>query len=274
MTWCNMKQSGKHHLTPAPSHPRLCCSRSVWFALTLFFLSPVAAGPGRNNMSANFDMTAACDGWQGGFADYPAGQESFYELTAYCADNLTNANRGFFLSGANHSDDLFMFVKHPISDLKQSHTYAVEAEVSFLSRAPTNCVGAGGDPGAGVYIKFGASAADPVPVLQPDGMLRMNVDIGNQSNSGSNAVVIGNIATGNTNCFNGQYELKKSQTPAPLAAQTDENGTLWIFAGADSGFEGRTSLFFSQISVRIRSLEADESQNNDGDTTTNDNHHL
>jgi hypothetical protein len=128
----------------------------------------------------------------------------------------------------------------------------------------------GGDPGASVYVKFGASADEPVPVLQPDGKLRMNVDIGQQSNSGTNAVVIGNIATTNTDCFNTQYELKELQTPAPLAAQSDANGTLWIFTGADSGFEGRTALFFTRVNIRILPApaagEEDDDSNNHDDS--------
>jgi hypothetical protein len=149
----------------------------------------------------------------------------------------------------------------------------VEACIEILSRAPTGCLGVGGDPGASVYVKFGVSAAEPAPVLQADGMLRMNVDIGHQSNSGTNAVVIGNIATTNTDCFNTQYEPKVLQTPAPLTVQSDENGTLWIFAGTDSGFEGRTSLFFTQMRIRVRNAQTDEAEDSDGHNPTNNNRH-
>src|SRR6266705_2544836 len=174
--------------------------------VVFLFANPTFAEPGRNSLSACFDLADACDAWQAGFADYPAGQESFYELTAQCAGDSTNLNRGFFLAGANHSDDLFMFVKHPIGGLKPSEKYVIEAGVEFLSKALTNCIGVGGDPGMSVYVKFGASTVEPVPVIQTNGYVRMNVDIGNQSNSGSNAVVIGNIATTSTNCFNEHYE--------------------------------------------------------------------
>jgi hypothetical protein len=226
--------------------------RAIDVAFFVFaFANWAAADPGRNGLSACFDLTGSCADWQAGFADYPAGQESYYELTAQCADDATNLNPGYFLSGANHSDDLFMFIKHPICGLKPADTYVLEASVTFLSEAPTGCIGVGGDPGASVYVKFGACAVEPAPALQPDGMLRMNVDKGNQSLGGTNAVVLGNIATGSTNCFNEQYELKKLQTPVPLIASSDENGALWIFVGTDSGFEGRTSLFYTRVSVHL-----------------------
>jgi hypothetical protein len=95
-----------------------------------------------------------------------------------------------------------MFIKRPIHGLKPLTTYEVEARVAFLSKAPTGCIGIGGDPGASVYVKFGTSAEEPSPVIQADGMLRMNVDIGYQSNGGTNAEVIGNIAATITDCQN------------------------------------------------------------------------
>ena len=144
-----------------------------------------------------------------------------------------------------------MFIKHPIHGLEPRTTYRVKARVRFLSSAPTGCVGIGGDPGANVYVKFGVSPEEPSPVIGADGMVRMNVDIGNQSNSGANTVVIGNIATSITNCHNQEYEAKSLKTPAPLLTQSDANGTLWIFVGTDSGFEGRTSLIYTKVRVHL-----------------------
>jgi hypothetical protein len=239
-------------------------SRIFWFAgLAGLAANQAVAGPGRNGLFARFDLTDSnsCAEWQAGFADYPAGQESLYQLTARCVDDSTSPNRGFFLSGDNHSDDLFMFIKHPISGLKPYGLYEVEASIELLSKAPTNCIGAGGDPGAGVLVKFGAATVEPVPLIRSNGYVRMNVDIGNQSNRGSNAVVIGDITTTNANCFNTQYALKELGTAEPLVVQSDANGALWIFAGADSGFEGRTSLYYTRVRIHLHRHQTDE----DGD---------
>ncbi|HEX4646317.1 MAG TPA: PEP-CTERM sorting domain-containing protein [Verrucomicrobiae bacterium] len=241
--------------------------------VNLVAVMDAGAEPGRNGLYARYDLTESnsCAEWQAGFACYPAGQESFFNLIAECAGNDTNLNRGFFLSGDNHSDDLFMFIKHAITGLKPSSEYAVEASVEFLSKAPTNCIGIGGDPSASVYVKFGASGVEPVPVAQSNGYVRMNVDIGNQSNSGTNAVVIGNIATSSTDCFNTQYQLKELGTVQPLITRSDTNGALWIFTGTDSGFEGRSSLYFTQVRVHVHHAESADkkniSGNNNADTT-------
>src|SRR6266511_1318284 len=92
---------------------------------------------GHQGSSRKFDFRHSCAGWEAGFADFYADQEAFYELTWECANARTNPNRGFFISGSNHSDDLFMFIKHPIHHLKPSTTYRIDAWVQFWSKAPS-----------------------------------------------------------------------------------------------------------------------------------------
>ena len=36
-----------------------------------------------------------------------------------------------------------------------------------------------------------------------------------------------------------------------LTAATDESGTLWVFVGTDSGFEGATTLYYNTIDVQV-----------------------
>src|SRR5437763_797215 len=105
------------------------CCVFLLACLAIFIVPRADAGSGRNGLFARFDLTGfnSCAEWSAGFADYPAGQETFYRLTAQCVNADTNLDRGFFLSGDNHSDDLFMFIKHPISGLKPSRVYEVEA---------------------------------------------------------------------------------------------------------------------------------------------------
>ena len=203
----------------------------------------------------DFDLRRPCARWEAGFADYLADQESLYELAWAYANGCTNLNQGLFISGNNHSDDLFMFIKHPICNLEPCTIYEVEAWVELWSKAPTGCIGVGGDPGESVYVKFGAASGEPSPVIEDDGMVRMNVDIGQQAIDGADALVIGNIATSLTDCHNEQYELKELETAAPLIARSDPRGTLWIFVGTDSGFEGKTSVIYTQVRVWIHKHE-------------------
>ena len=66
--------------------------------------------------SISFNFTESAMGWTGDFADYPKNDSVFYELL-FKHDTLPanlnpNGNRkALILSGKNHSDDLFMFIK-------------------------------------------------------------------------------------------------------------------------------------------------------------------
>lgn len=230
--------------------------RNLLLSIIAFPFSSLMMGESHHHdLFATFDLRDSCCEWVVGFADYRAGEEEFHELAWACANESSDLNPGLFVSGSNRSDDLFMFIKRPICGLKPRTLYEVEAGIQFLSKAPTGCAGIGGDPGGNVYMKFGALTEEPSAVIE-GGMVRMNVDIGHQSNDGTNAIVLGNIATGITDCHNEKYEVKELETPAPLIVETDRTGTLWIFVGTDSGFEGKTSLIYTEVCVGIQRQKA------------------
>ena len=69
----------------------------------------------------------------------------------------------------------------------------------------------------------------------------MNIDKGNQALGGSNMVVTGNIAVSSNNS---DYKLKNFSY-TNFYAKSDADGTLWIIIGTDSGFEARTSIYYT-----------------------------
>src|SRR5262245_28230418 len=85
--------------------------------LGLIFFLPVFVSGQKKITPIVFDYNfySGLYGWSAGFADYPAGSETFYELFAgprYMPRKLTHvAQRAFYIQGNNHSDDLFMFLK-------------------------------------------------------------------------------------------------------------------------------------------------------------------
>src|ERR1043166_1278595 len=64
-----------------------------------------------------FDFAQQDLGWSAGFADYPSdGDPDIYELQSDYRPRPANLGSAgsIYISGHNHSDDLFMFVKKPI----------------------------------------------------------------------------------------------------------------------------------------------------------------
>jgi hypothetical protein len=199
-----------------------------------------------------FDFSASDEGWDGDFSDYPEGDSVLYELE-FAHDllpaNLSQTRKGLKLSGNNMSDDLFMFIRRKISGLKPNTSYRVLFNVRFASNAPTGDFGIGGAPGESVIVKAGATTMKPVKQLS-DGYYQMNIDKGNQLQPGADMMVLGNVGVSPTTT---QYsEVPRSNSSAnPFRVTTNGQGELWVIVGTDSGFEGRTTLYYTSINVLL-----------------------
>jgi hypothetical protein len=210
----------------------------------------------------SFTFSKGSSGWSGGFADYPIGQEVFYELS-WGWDSLPapilssegrELNKGLYLSGNNHSDDLFMFVRKKIVGLLPNRMYELDFQVLIESNIPLQTVGIGGSPGESVYFKAGASAIEPQrKIVGQD--YRMNVDKGNQSRYGKNALVIGNLANPAVDPQKPSYQPLLLRSERSLTVRSNRSGEIWIFLGTDSGFEGKTKYYIAEVNVNIRLLE-------------------
>ncbi|MEM9556283.1 MAG: hypothetical protein AAGC60_18650 [Acidobacteriota bacterium] len=207
---------------------------------------------GKEHMTLSFDFATSNLDWSGDFADYPVNEEEFFEL-GWGWDRLPNelGGHGIRLTGNNHSDDLFMFARRPISGLSPSTCYQVSFHLTLATNAPSGCVGVGGAPGEAVFVKVGASTVRPVPLIE-NGTYRMNIDKGNQAQGGRNAVVVGDLANGETDCENWIYRLKNyEQGGQKLEATTDKDGSLWLFVGTDSGFEATSTPYIARVEVSL-----------------------
>lgn len=206
------------------------------------------------------------NGFSALFADLPVEGQDIYELDAAWEQLPAplQGRRGIRLTGHNRSDDLAMLVKAPLRGLLPDTAYKVEMELELASSVPTGCVGVGGSPGEGLYVKLGALGSEPDTVTVVEGdvpTLRLNFDFGNQSQSGADAVVVGNLSN-SQDCddgADGEWELKTLSTRGQaLRARTAEDGTLWVVAGTDSAFEGLTHVYFTALRVRLLPVGVEE----------------
>lgn len=188
------------------------------------------------------------------FSDYPEGEENFYQLQAthQTLPAPFEDGLGWKITGNNHSDDLFMAIKAPITFLESNTLYRVSLEIEFLTDVPQNCFGIGGSPGESVYVKLAASQTEPTNQLD-EGMYRINTDIGSQSQSGTEGHVVGNINNGldceAENAFS--YTASTLSTEQTIDVMSDQNGQIWLLAGTDSGFEGLTTIYIKKLTVNI-----------------------
>ena len=193
------------------------------------------------------DFSTGDHGWVAGFADLPADHEPAYwglesGLRAAPVQTLAAAN-ALYIAGNNHSDDLFMYFKRHVTGLAPNSTYRVEFQSSFFSPYRQGSVGIGGSPADSVYLKAGATTIEPATVNVGEDWLAMNIDKGNQSVAGADAVVLGTI--GKPDDGTDDYVLLTRQSTENFSVTTDAEGGLWLFFGTDSGFEGITSLYYT-----------------------------
>lgn len=211
-------------------------------------------GLGINLLSVTYDFSESEHGWQHGFSDYPAGPDdsSFYELQ-YAYKEAPDGANAIMLSGNNHSDDLFMYLKKKVTGLRSDEKYTLTFDVELASNAPSGSVGIGGAPGESVFLKVGATTIEPQRINER-GYYLMNIDKGNQLESGADMIYVGNIATLQTTT---EYALINRSNAAikdtPLEVRSNNKGEIWLIVGTDSGFEGITTLYYTKVNVVLSS---------------------
>ena len=240
-------------------------SRYLWLSLVAVIVvaivscSPVQPSSPTLPMNFSWSFRTETHNWTAGFAEYhvsangQALDTGKYEMKAEHRllpvelQNATSASaKAMFLQSHNRSDDMFMFLKRRITGLQPLKTYTIDATVRFASNEVLGRVGIGGAPAEAVFVKFGASAIEP-KVSVVDGFVRFNLDKGNQANGGENAIVLGNIGISST--VNNAFVFKTLSTTPKLFMNADADGSLWIFVGTDSGYEGLTQIYYDHIEV-------------------------
>jgi hypothetical protein len=227
-----------------------------WSGLCLLLVALVScSGSSTAENQFKFTFEEGQAGWETGFADLPIDYDpEFYELDSGWSE-LPSGLEGnaIFLSGHNHSDDLFMFLKTRIDGLKPDTSYQVIFSIGLASNTPEGMMGIGGSPGESVYLKAGAVDYEPEVIEASDGHLRMNIDKGNQASEGQDMINLGTLANPNIDLdtYTGEeYALMTLDNQDQVfSVTTDSNGNVWVIAGTDSGFEGPTTVYYDTIKI-------------------------
>ncbi|CEG58803.1 hypothetical protein [Legionella fallonii] len=199
------------------------------------------------------------------FADYPKGQERFYELQfekdAFLPNEIKTSSHSLKISGNNHSDDLFMFAYKKLSGLKANTRYLVSFSLEFASNAPSDSVGAGGSPGSSVFVKIGAVNKKPERYLDEANNYRMTLDKGNQAIDGKDMILIGTIGVDTHDSI---YRLKTLpyQPDAEMQKKLDDyyvtsndKGEAWLVVGTDSAYESTSTIFYTNLIASFKELK-------------------
>lgn len=220
--------------------------------LTLTMMTGCTSATTETSSGLQFDFAQNDNGFTPIFADYPydEGAEEFYEFQhSYGEVPIPGAGNGIFISGNNHSADLFMGYVKMLDGFAPARTYHFTMSFKLATDVESNLVGIGGAPGESVAVKCGITPTEPVAMVVESEALnyyRMNIDTGNQSNSGKDMIVVGDMAKTENN-RPGKYEFKEFQAEFDVTANI--RGEVFLIIGTDSSFEATTSYYLDDISV-------------------------
>lgn len=212
--------------------------------------SAAAVSDGSNSVTFDFEKDDA--GFTPIYADYPdsEGVEEFYEFQHdYGKVPIDGAGNGIFISGNNHSDDLFMGYVKALEGFAPARTYHFSVSFKLATDVEGGLVGVGGSPGESVTVKCGVTQTAPAVLPVASGSFtyyRLNIDAGRQSNGGKDMVVVGDMAKAENN-RPGEYEFKEFTAEFDTAANV--LGEVYLVIGTDSGFEATTSYYLDDISI-------------------------
>ena len=215
-------------------------------------VSMLTAASAAGGTSVQFDFSQSDSGFVPIFADYPntEGVEEFYEFQHSWGEvPIPGAGKGLFISGNNHSDDLFMGYVKMLDGFAPARTYRFTVSFKLATDVEGGLVGVGGSPGESVAVKCGITPTRPATVLLDNGAFpyhRMNIDTGRQSNGGKDMMVVGDMAKTENN-RPGEYEFKEFR--AEFDAAADIRGEIYLIIATDSGFEATTSYYLDDITV-------------------------
>jgi hypothetical protein len=225
-------------------------------SLCLFLLALVSCSGGyEKEYQFTYTFNEDQEDWITGFADLPADYDPvIYELDSGWSELPSDLEGNtIYLSGHNRSDDLFMFLKVQIDGLKPNTTYQVYFSIDLASNTPEGMMGIGGSPGESVYVKAGATTDEPQVITDDQDWLRMNIDKGNQASEGEDMINLGTLANPNIDLdtFTGEeYAIMTlDNQDRTFTVTTDNDGSVWVIAGTDSGFEGPTSVYYDKIII-------------------------
>ena len=196
-------------------------------------------------------------GWVANFADLPADYDPDQFMLDSGWGSLPSGLEGnaLFVSGNNHSDDLFMFIQKQFTGLKPETTYQVQFDVELASNSPAGMMGIGGSPGESVYIKAGAVPHEPKIVSDSIDWLRMDIDKGNQASEGEDMINLGTYSNPNIDPetqTGDEYALMRLDNQfVPFQVTSDKEGNIWVIVGSDSGFEGATAVYYNSINITL-----------------------
>ena len=192
------------------------------------------------------------EGFEAIYADYEADAILQYEMIdGFERLPLTDKEaHGLYIGAKNCSADLFMGYVKEIDGLDANGMYRVNVQFTVMSNVDKDLVGIGGSPGTSVYVKAGFSTAKPEVEKMEDGYMRfVTIDAGNLNVDGIDVYVVGNLEK--EEIVEGFVE---KEFDLEMEVSSNRAGAMYLLIGTDSGFEGFSEYYISNVIVKLQKM--------------------
>lgn len=200
------------------------------------------------------DFNAGIDGWSADVADFTEETKPVDVAAAWKEMPAPLSGKGYYLISTNKSDDVLTFVKHQVGGFVPGAKYALTFAMRYATDAGTGCLGVGGSRGESMWMVVAAGADEPKVVKQADGEYRLNLERGNQAESGRQGHVIGLQGGEGLGCAGGKWASQERKSDQAIELRADQDGKFWIVLGIDSGFESTNALYLQGATVNVKPL--------------------
>lgn len=219
----------------------------------------------KQSLLLSYDFSETAKGFSIDTADHYVEHELNYKIIAEITDlpSPYEYRQGIHFAWLNYSDDIKGFIKKKITGLNVNSQFQVDFNVSILSNISEYCGGAGGSPGANVMVK--ASLLLEEPVKQTESyyiydVLYQNyvISIDDGQSGGDDVVVLGSIGLfiecTQESIDNPVWEIKPLTNNDNFIFTSDSDGEAWVYVSIDSGSEGPSSFYLTEVELSIQEL--------------------
>jgi len=189
------------------------------------------------------------------YLDHPDNELIFIELTI--APEPFEYRSGLKFKWKNYSDDIKGVIFKEFDGLEANEKYTVTFELDLVTYISYECGGIGGSPSESVNVKAALLNYQPERTIV-DLYYRANVRDSQQGNNeGDETVWIGDIGLP-TVCVSDPadriWEQKTIKNEQEFIFTNDNQGGAWLYISLDSGFEGVTEVYYTDLRVTYQKL--------------------
>ena len=93
-------------------------------------------------------------------------------------------------------------------------------------------------------------------IIDFGGGIKKVEDVSIVFNSGAALATVGSIAVKDLPCDGSKYQAKTltSTSSSSLQFTSQSDGSIWLFTGTESGFEGKTTLYYQKVELELTPL--------------------